>query len=129
MTVYDGSSGVGAALDTTTVIRQLEHYMNPGLAPISVSFSGGVWLAPGDYYVGIHAPGEDIGWAFSAAALVPPFATRSISTGNWVYESVGSNLTSRILGDPVPEPASWQMLGCAAAVIGARALVRRRARA
>ena len=121
LTVYDGTGDVvGAALDSATVIRQLEHSASSGLAPISVPFLGGVWLAPGDYYVGIRSPSEDFGWFASNASQMPPFALRSMSTGAWVYATNGNNFTSRILGEPAPEPAGWQMVIVAGVLAGLR---------
>ncbi len=118
LTVYEGSSGVGAALDSVTLTRQFEQCCG-GLAPISAPFAGGVWLAPGDYYIGIRVASEDLAWFASGASLAPPFATQSMITGAWIYATNGNNFTSRILGEPAPEPAGWQMSVGAGVVLAA----------
>ncbi|MBI4904002.1 MAG: PEP-CTERM sorting domain-containing protein [Acidobacteria bacterium] len=126
ITVYNDSSGVGSALDSTSVTAFLPSPASVGLPVFSVGFSGGAVLTPGSYFVGIQNSDENMAWYLNqAVALTTPWASRSMSTGLWTYAGTDRNFTTRILGDPVPEPATGGLM-LMAACFGAFACTRRK---
>lgn len=124
VTVYDGNSGVGAALGSTTVSQVLPVFAGPGWPVSTVSFSTGLLLAPGAYYVGINNPGVDIGWYMSVIPSDFAYAGLSVDTGLWGVVNNDRYYTTRILGDPVPEPATFILFASALAFAASPRIVR-----
>ncbi|MBS1826660.1 MAG: hypothetical protein JST93_15195 [Acidobacteria bacterium] len=112
VTVYEGNAGIGAALGSVTVSQVLG---STWPVPITTVSFPDLLLTPGAYYIGISNPGIDMGWYLSTHSGLLAYSVLRVDTGVWDTVPADRFYTTRILGDPVPEPATASLFAFALA--------------